>query len=186
MSIERVLFIAQLCILSLVILTGFIYVLAIVSNKRLYHHFNALTVNLCVAAMTCAVYWLVYMAMFIFSIRQLFALHTCHVVLYMQMMCTCQVPLSVLVVCIHRFCWIVCYSNRFFRTKRWLFGCIIGQWLLGCVLALPMLVRNSWVKSVFIDSLIRFSFLISLAVHRHGFLITKRWSLLSFRHRSVY
>jgi hypothetical protein len=135
----------QISLLGLIILLAFIYSITILLRPQFHFHINILTMNLCLAIASCALYWMIYYILLDFSIQLLYVRNTCNLILYAETMCTLQVPLAVIVVSIHRLCSIVYHTKAFFKTKQWLIICIASQWMAGLILSFPMFV-NYWVK----------------------------------------
>ena len=148
-DISRVLAILQCTVLIIIVILSILYILLSISISRLRHRLHAFHINVCMSILCCCIYWLVQYYMNETSPRQFYSARTCSVVFYFQTMCTLQVPLSIIVVSIHRLCCVVYHNKRFFKSIQWISTCIISQWLIGMIISLPMFVRNQTVKFYF-------------------------------------
>ncbi|CAF1160428.1 unnamed protein product [Adineta ricciae] len=101
------------------------------------------TLNVCLAIIVCALYWMIYYIMLEFNPLKLFSVNTCGFLSYAQVLCTFQVSLAFTVVSIHRLCLIAYPTKLFFKTKRWATICVLSQWCVGVVLSLPILIDQS-------------------------------------------
>ncbi|CAF2686482.1 unnamed protein product [Rotaria sp. Silwood2] len=66
---------------------------------------------------------------------------------------TLQVPFSFITASIYRFCSVVYYNKNLFKTKQWVFICIVCQWIFGLLMTLPVLlgvqpycVTSQWIE----------------------------------------
>ncbi len=65
--------------------------------------------------------------------------YICVFVFIVPTILTLEIPLSFATISIHRFCSVVYYHKNFFKTKKWIFICILGQWIFGILSILPIL-----------------------------------------------
>ncbi|CAF0959352.1 unnamed protein product [Adineta ricciae] len=101
------------------------------------------TLNVCLAIIVCALYWMTYYIMLEFNPLKLFSVNTCGFLSYTQVLCTFQVSLAFTVVSIHRLCLIVYPTKLFFKTKQWATICVLSQWCVGVAFSLPILIDQS-------------------------------------------
>ena len=133
-------------VLSILIFLTLIYCIPLLFLQRFHHRRYVFMINLCGAIFLCSIYWLVAFVMLTTNVRQFYNRKTCSLVFYVQMMCTLQVPLALIIVSIHRFYCVVYNNKRFFHSKLWICMCLICQWSLGLVLPLPMFIRDGAVS----------------------------------------
>ena len=139
----------QIFFIILTILLALIYSLPIVFIRRFRNFNNIFTVNLCIATVCSNLYWMLYYLLLKFHPQYLAEETTCFILIYLEMMCTFQVPLAFLVVSVNRLCSIVYHTNAFFRRKQWITLCISVQWIIGIVLSIPTISFNQNVRIVF-------------------------------------
>lgn len=136
-DISRILALLKITVFGLILLCALIYSLAILLIPRFHHRLSALTVNICVAMICSSIYWLGYFIMWEYYIQNLFTEQTCTYLFYLQLISTCLVPFSFVILTINRFCAIIYSTKVFFKTKKFLFICIASQWIATCVVSLP-------------------------------------------------
>jgi hypothetical protein len=136
----------QIAILALIILLALVYSIPILIIHRFHNVNNLFTVNVCLAVICCAVYYLSYTTASQIDSQSLFTGEICAVLNYFQMMCTIQVPLALIAVSIHRLCSVVYHTKVFFRKQRWVIICIASQWTAGILLVLPPTIINNSVR----------------------------------------
>ena len=130
-----------LCVLTIIL--GLIYLITTLCRGHIRRHIYTLTINLCLAIIFCAFFWMIYYILLEYNFRQLYTEHICIILLYAEMVCTLQVPLAFIIISIHRLCSIVYHTKLFFKSKLWLCICVISQWLTGLILSLPIFLDYS-------------------------------------------
>ena len=146
----------------LIILFALIYSIPIALLPRFHHRNDILTVNVCVATISCCVAWLPDTEVFTSSSivprwkRFYISLQV------LQTFFTIQVPFSFVLASVHRYCSIVYRKKKFFKTKQWIFLCIASQWVLGAMMSLPhlfsvLLVRLSSLRRASLRTCFRFT-----------------------------
>ena len=136
----------KLSLFPLIIIANIIYCIPIIFIRRFHIRYNILTMNMSLASMSCAMYWAAYTVVLQIDFRFLFKDSTCPVLLYMQLMVIFQASYSIILISINQFCDIIYFTNRFFKTKKWLIICIASQWIAGFILSIPGYSRNPWVR----------------------------------------
>jgi hypothetical protein len=152
MSGQTVLNTVQIVLFFVMIFLELLYSIPILLIRRFHTINNVFTVNLCMAALCCSMYWLFFFCALLFSPSIFLGQNYCDVISFFRTTCTIQVPLSVAVVSVHRLCSIVYHAKPFFGTKRWAAICIASQWITSVILALPAII---FADSVNITSSIR-------------------------------
>ena len=128
--------IVKIVLFVIIILSACVYSFAILLVKRFHTSINILTINLCVSAIVCSTYWIIFCSLQLESLDNP-AGWNCLLLQYFQTFVNGQEIYSLCVISINRFCYIL-YSNKIlFRTRRWAYICIGSQWLLGTILPLP-------------------------------------------------
>ena len=140
--------VVKIVLFVVIILSACVYSVSILLIKRFHTSINILTINLCVSAIICSIYWIV------FCILQLKSLDNptgwnCVVLQYFQTFVNGQEIYSLCVISINRLCFIVYNNKILFRTRRWAYICIGSQWLLGVILPLPTFVMPGEVIFLF-------------------------------------
>jgi hypothetical protein len=132
----------------IIILFALIYSLPIICIRRFHQHNNVLTLNICLATILCCFSWLIMNAAIAFD--NLDEVSKISGILQIaQIIFTVQIPLSFVVVALHRYCSIVYHTNIFFKTKQWIMLCIGSQWMIGIILSIPNLVCVDKVRLFF-------------------------------------
>lgn len=150
---EYILWLFELIIGVLIIIFSITYSIPVLFIRRFHHHNNILTVNVCIATIVSCVYWILYYIAMQLDAERTSSEALCAFLTVVQIICTIQVPLSIVAVSIHRFCIIIYHTNTFFRTKRWVFTCILLQWILGILLSLLTLLDIQSVRSFYFKRL---------------------------------
>ena len=126
----------KIVLFVIIILSASVYSVSILLIKRFHTSINILTLNLCVSAIVCSMYWI------FFCILQLKSLENpigwnCILLQYFQTFVNGQEIYSLCVISINRFCLVLYHNRILFKTRRWTYICIGSQWLLGAILPLP-------------------------------------------------
>jgi hypothetical protein len=130
-----------------VLLLSLIYSLLIILIPRFHCQSNILTLNLSLGFTCCCTYWLVYCLLWDYYNIELSSEQPCALYMYIQLACNCQLAFAFIVIPVHRYFPIVYHSKIFFRTKKWLILCLIGQWLMGLLVPLPVISAQNPVRS---------------------------------------
>ena len=132
----------RVILFGLIILVACVYSIPIVCHRRFHYRNNMLTLNICVVAILCSLYWFLFYVMFEYDLMGTFAflLSNCIFVSIFPVILTLQVPLSFVTASINRLCAVVYHHRPFFKTKHWILLCILAQWVFGTVLTLPILI----------------------------------------------
>ena len=148
MTLTYVLNSIAVSLLILTVLLALIYSIPLLLVHRLRHHLNMYSLNVCLSTSVCSLFWIYIYAVTTINVRQLYTIPTCTMIAYLQVAFTIQIPLSLIVVSLHRYCFIVHQAKRFFRTKRWTVICFVSQWLAGFLLPAPLFIRDYSVSTV--------------------------------------
>jgi hypothetical protein len=151
-NIINIVTIIQFTVLSTVILLTLIYSFSLVLLQRFRHRLHIFTINVCASILCCSIYWLTNYVMIQTNVVQYYYIKTCSLVYYAQTMCTLQVVLAMIVVSIHRLCYVVYHNNIFLKSKKWTLMCVVCQWFVGMVMSLPAFIRSGPVRKVFFSS----------------------------------
>ena len=129
-------------VLSILIVSILIYCIPVIFLQRFHHRRYIFTINICISIFFCSIYWSVAFTMIKVDIRQFYNRTTCSLVFYVQLMCTLQVALALIVVSVHRLCCVIYSNSRFSDSKHWIWTCIGCQWLAGLILSFPAFIRD--------------------------------------------
>lgn len=141
-DISFIISIIQIISCGAIIMISFSYILAILFLAPPHYRNKVFKINLCVAALCCYIYFIIFFSMSTFNVENLYVERWCLFLLYMYMVSPAQVSLSFLTYSAHRFCRVIYHSKRFFRQNRWANICIASQWILGYMISIPFLIRN--------------------------------------------
>jgi hypothetical protein len=141
-----IIYIIQIILLLLNILSALIYSIPILLIRRFHSINNAFTVNLCFATICSAIYWLSYCIAIQFYPQHLAGDQICIVLGYFGIMCTIQLPLALVEVSVYRLCSVVYFTKPFFKKKQWAMICIASQWAIGIIAPLPRISLNDSVS----------------------------------------
>jgi hypothetical protein len=147
-DISRIFSLVKIILFGITILFSLIYSLTILLNHRFHHRLNILTVNVCLSMIFSGTFYLGYFIMLEYDIKHLFTVKTCTFIYYLQTMSDFQIPFSLTVLTINRFCIIKYPGNRFFKTKIFLAICIASQWVVGGLISLPFIFYIQRVKNI--------------------------------------
>jgi Co/Zn/Cd efflux system component len=142
-------------ILILIVLAAGLFLILIVTVRRLQNYHNILTANLCVASIGLSINYVVYFSMFENAFHSLFTSPTCTFMYYLQSMSACQPTCAFTIVSVNRYFFVVYPTTRYPTFKQYLRSILCGQWLLGLVLPLPMFARNLPVRELAAQHLLR-------------------------------
>ena len=123
---------------SVNIVIGFFYLIPIVVLPRFHHRNHFLTLNVCIANILCCLIW--------FPDDPLFRNGSTSHLRNLQTLFTLPVPLSFVLISVHRYCSLVYRKTSFFKTRRWICLCVAVQWTLGVLLSIPDLLNFAMVK----------------------------------------
>lgn len=127
----------QLVLFLLLFSLALLYTGTILFVRRFHHPNNFLTVNFCIAVMCSAIYWSYFYIRLLYHPKNLRTNQSCLYLLYFEMMTTLQIPLTTVLVSIHRLCAIVYHQKQFFRKKTFIVICVACQWLVGILSPIP-------------------------------------------------
>ncbi|CAF0990001.1 unnamed protein product [Adineta steineri] len=136
-DIPRIFAILRVIGYGLAVLLAIIYAIPILFLRRFRHRNNILTLNISLVVMFCSAFWCMYFIMFEFYPNTLFQNATCPLLFYAQIVFTCQLPFTFLMITINRFCSIIYTAKPFFKTKKFIAICIATQWIGGFLVAIP-------------------------------------------------
>jgi hypothetical protein len=131
----------RIILFALIVLVAFVYSIPIIFIRRFHHRHNILTLNICIVTICCCAYWVVFYTMLQINTLEtyIFLLNSCKFVSIVPTLLTLQVPFSFVTASLNRLCSVIYYNKNLFKTKQWVFICILFQWVLGTVLTLPIL-----------------------------------------------
>ncbi|CAF1568837.1 unnamed protein product [Rotaria sp. Silwood1] len=154
-NFEQIFSLLRIILFALITLVALIYAIPIIFIRRFHHRNMILTLNICSVTIFCSLYWTIFYA--ILQLNPLliykFMLKSCTFVMIFSTCITLQVPFSFITASIYRFCSVVYYNKNLFKTKQWVFICIVCQWIFGLLMTLPVLlgiqpycVTSQWVE----------------------------------------
>lgn len=140
----------RILLFLLIIILNLIYSIPILflSNLR-RHHKDIFTVNICLAATVCSIYYIIYFLIYDYHIEYFLIDNICNWLTYMRIVSSSQVSFAFVIVSINRYISMVYFSKSFFQTKLWIIICIICQWIIGFIVGLPTWLRNDPVNIFF-------------------------------------
>ena len=147
MTLTEILNPIQAGLLILTILLALIYSIPLLLVRRLRHYLNMYSLNVCLSTSVCCLFWIYIYAAGRINVRQLYSMPTCTIIAYLQVAFTIPIPLSLVVVSVHRYCFIVHQAKPFFRTKGWTVICFVSQWLAGFLLPSLQFVKDQSVST---------------------------------------
>lgn len=132
----------RIILFGLIFLIAFVYAIPIISIRQFHHAHMILTLNICLVTGCCCFYWFIFYIMLLVDVYGTYAflINSCIFVSLVPAILTLQVPLSFVTVSINRFCSVVYHTKDLFKTKRWVFICILSQWIFGTLVILPILL----------------------------------------------
>ena len=130
-----------------IVLLALTYSLPILCIHRFQHRNNIFTLNVCLTAALSCLLWLPTAISPLFGYSREIVLQLFPWLFVVQTSSDMAIPYSLVLVSFHRCCSIVYPHKRFFRTKRWMMVCFIGQWVRAIFLSIPEIIHPRWVRS---------------------------------------
>ncbi|CAF1177558.1 unnamed protein product [Rotaria sordida] len=152
---EAIFSLLRIILFAILTLVTFIYSIPIIFIRRFHRRNMILTLNICSVTICCSLYWTIFYIILEFNplIIYKFMLDSCRFVLIFSTLITLQVPFSFVTASINRFCSVVYFNKNLFKTKQWVFICILFQWIFGIIITLPVVlgiqpycVTSQWVE----------------------------------------
>jgi hypothetical protein len=128
MDILHILNIIRHILFSLIFVLSLIYSTTISFVRRFHHRTDIFTLNICLAAMCCSTYYISYFVLYDYHTELMLIDNICMWLIYLRMMSSCQIAFAFITVTTNRLVSMIYHLNPFFKTKRWIFLCIICQW----------------------------------------------------------
>ena len=169
-DISRAVALVKITTFGLILPFALIYSCPIIFIRRFHHRFNFLTLNISVATICAALYWMIYFLMWEYEIENLFTINTCAFLFYAQQFACCLPGYAFVSLTLNRFCAIIYPGKRFFKTKSFVVICIVSHWILVLILSLPFVVfiQPVGAKKLVLKSFQRKENLFSTAVFPNG------------------
>jgi hypothetical protein len=142
-NISSILSILRIILFPLIIILCLVYSIPIILIRRFRHRANIFTVNICLATIGCSIYYIIFFIIYDYDIELMLIDNICNWLKYIRIVSPCQVSFAFVIVSINQFISMIYSSKPFFKTKRWVIICIIGQWVLGFIVSLPVWSRNN-------------------------------------------
>jgi hypothetical protein len=138
LSVSAIIHIVKIILLVTVFIFALAYVSITVIAHRLRTSVNILLVNVCVACIICACFWITYNSLEMTNSPLMRQNELCWFYSYAQNVSVCQVVYAFCVVSLNRYL-IVIYTNHiYFKRRQWAMICMFLQWLLGGLLPIPL------------------------------------------------
>ena len=141
-----ILVIIKAIILGLIAIGACLYAIPLCLIKRFHKPLHLLSLNVCIAAFICAVFWAIYFIMNTFYTDILWTAKSCIPILYIQTTVNCQVLYALCVVSLNRLFTIVYKNKALFRSKKWVGICVSIQWIFAAAIPLPTFGTSLMVK----------------------------------------
>ena len=125
----------------LVALLALIYSLPILCIRRFQHRNNIFTLNVCLTTALSCLLWLPNSVSLLTGYSPTFIQAKCPWLSIVQVISDIAVPYSLVLVSFHRCSSIVYAQRSFFRTRRWIVMCFVGQWVIATLLSIPDLLH---------------------------------------------
>ena len=142
----------KLALFGVILLSAWIYSAPILLIRNFRTSINLLTVNLCVSATVCSIYWILFCTLQVKSLDNAPGWY-CVLLRYFQTFANGQEIYSLCVISINRFCFIRFPQKPWFKTRQWSYMCVASQWLLGVILPLPTFALPAQVRLCTIENL---------------------------------
>ena len=181
-----ILTLTQISIFSLNVCLALIYILLIVSIRRLRHIHNVFRLNVCLALTGCNLFFIVFFTMNQFYVADLYVEKYCLLLFYAYMAGPLQVPLAFISFSFHRLFLIIYYTRPFFSRKSWVVFCLTTQWMVGFLIPVPFLIRNQPVTMLSHSEMMHLSVFSSTVCFNDGCICTRWFSSFWFHHRSYW
>jgi hypothetical protein len=139
LGIVESLAVVKIVLFVIIISSACVYSAPILLIGRFRTSINILTINLCVSAIICSTYWIIFCILQVKSLDKPTGWN-CLLLQYFQTFVNGQEIYSLCVISINRFCFILYNNKVLFRTRRWSYICIGSQWLIGMILPLVTFV----------------------------------------------
>ena len=136
-DLSRIFALLKIIVFGINIVLALFYSLSMLCIRRLRKRINILTLNICFGTICISVYFMLYFIMYEYHIEYLFTETTCTFLFYAQSTCLCGCSFAFVTLTINRFFTILCHTQRFFRTKKFMGMCIVSQWIVGSLVSLP-------------------------------------------------
>ena len=139
-----ILWIVQIIIAVLILCLALLYSIPVILIRRLHKNNTLLTLNLSLITAGSVCYWILYFALFEQRSNTIISKRVCAFINIVQMLATIQVIFSIVTVSLHRCFLIIFHTKVFFRSKRWIVTCLLGQWILALIVSsLTLLSLNN-------------------------------------------
>lgn len=138
--------IIRLGLFALIMVLALMYAIPIVCLRRFHQSNHLLTLNFCIASFGFGLHYFVSYVIFEIDRTRLFAVETCHLFMFSQMLVVAQVVLALLMISINRFFSVIYFTKPFFKRSAWVIVCLVCQWTLGFTIVIPMYRRNQRVN----------------------------------------
>ena len=140
-----ILYIAVVALYTITALLAVIYSLLILCVRRFQRRNNMFKLNICLATAFNCLAWLPTSISPLFGYSRPAFRERLPWLYVLQILADMAIPFSLVVVSFHRCGSIVFAQTRFFRTKKWMFVCFIGQWIVSGLMTTPDFVHPRWV-----------------------------------------
>lgn len=148
-SVSTILNIVKIVLLVTTLILSLVYISFTVITQGIRTSINVLTVNVCVACIICACFWITYNVLEMTNSPLMRYEELCSFYSYAQNVSVCQVIYAFCVVSLHRYLIVVYSNNTYFKRRQWAIVCTFVQWLLASLLPTPL-----WLSKVRIIEII--------------------------------
>lgn len=138
LSAFAIIHIVKITLLITVVIFNTIYIILTLIAHRSPKSVDILLLNVCVACMSCACFWVVYNFLELTGSSLMRYDELCWFYSYAQNVSVCQVIYAFCVVSLNRYLMVIYTSHVYFKRRQWAFICIVLQWLLGGLLPIPL------------------------------------------------
>ena len=145
LSAFAIVHIVKITLLITVVVFNTIYIFLALIAHRSPKSVDILILNVCVACLSCACFWIVYNFLELVGSSSMRYDELCWFYSYAQNVSVCQVIYAFCAVSLNRYLMVIYPSHVYFKRRQWAFICIFLQWLLGGLLPLPLWMSKVWV-----------------------------------------
>jgi len=136
-QVIAILVIVKVTILAFISIGACLYVIPLCFVGRFHAPLHLLTMNVCIAAFVCSIFWTIYFIMNTFHPDILWTAQSCLPIIYIQTTVNCQVTYALCMVSLNRLLAIIYNNKLLFRTKQWVAICVSAQWIFASLIPLP-------------------------------------------------
>lgn len=142
-DLVRLIVIIDITLLIIIEILCWIYLLTIICVKRLHTIVNTLTGNVCLAAIFCCLFWIIYYISSTFY-EPIFKLNgvSCVFNSFLPEMFNSFMIYTIVMVTVNRYFTLIYPQNPLFKRKFWVLMCSIAPWILVFILTIPEIIQG--------------------------------------------